>query len=90
MLMFSSHFLLGPTWRTEKEMGTASREKRSTMLGGPISKHTDGLGTNKNLAMGREGAGEDQQQFTAKLCYAMQKCIRAEFFIYIYRAVYKY
>jgi hypothetical protein len=36
----------------------------SCWKGGSISKHTSGLGTNKNMAMGPNG-GEDQQQTTA-------------------------
>jgi hypothetical protein len=40
--------------------------------GGPISKHINDLGTNKNMVMGpdtkNDCAGEGHQQFTAMLC----------------------
>jgi hypothetical protein len=40
--------------------------------GGPISKHINGLGTNKDLVMGpktkNNSASEEQQQFTTMLC----------------------
>jgi hypothetical protein len=49
----------------------------SRQRGGPISKHINGLGRNKNLITGPETkngcAGECQQQFTAMLCRANAK-----------------